>query len=176
MERPTTSASVPVITNRVITRFWSKVDRTTATNGCWLWEAAIADTGYGIFGIGRTVFGAHRISYLIEHGSIPPDKPCVLHRCDNRRCVNPKHLFAGTKGDNSLDMARKGRDGFTLHPETVRRGVKINTSKLTENDVKEIRSVATKRFYDRIKLARRFNVSESAISKIVAMRCWKHVA
>lgn len=170
----------PQLTETDINRFWSKVANKRRPDECWPWIAAKSDTGYGHFvilidGVWK-MRGAHRISFLMANGSIPVEKPCVLHRCDNRGCVNPAHLFAGTKKDNSLDMASKGRDGWTLHPETVRRGTQINTAKLTEEDVKEIRGAATKRFYGRIELALRFNISKGAISQIVARRCWKHVA
>jgi hypothetical protein len=64
--------------------------------------------GYGVVNIGNTYGGAHRLSYTLNVGEIPQGLH-VLHKCDNRKCVNPNHLFLGTQKDNNQDMGRKGR-------------------------------------------------------------------
>jgi hypothetical protein len=71
---------------------------------CWEWKGKPKDTGYGTFLNGY----AHRYAYEIVNGPIPAGM-CVLHRCDNRICVRPDHLFLGTKEDNTADMWSKGR-------------------------------------------------------------------
>ena len=77
--------------------------------GCWYWIGSIGNSGYGKTRFDHSNdFSAHRISYLAFRGVIP-EGMCVLHRCDVRLCVNPSHLFLGTKKDNSRDMVAKGR-------------------------------------------------------------------
>lgn len=91
----------------------------------------------------------------------------VCHKCDNRKCVNPEHLFLGTSRDNNLDMHRKGRAVSLIgsdHPQ----------SKLTEKKVKKIR-ILHKKGYLQKEIAVMFNVTSSAINSIVNRKIWRHV-
>lgn len=77
-------------------------------SGCYLWTGRIDGSGYGSFQDGPRPRRASRVSWEFYVGPIPVGLN-VLHRCDNRVCVNPGHLFLGTIRDNVLDMVSKGR-------------------------------------------------------------------
>lgn len=104
------------LTPRTEDRFWSKVSYGPSASSmigqeCWPWTGAASDEGYGRFLLNGRNGGyvmAHRYAWEQANGPIP-DGLFVLHRCDNPRCVNPWHLFLGTKGDNNRDRAAKGR-------------------------------------------------------------------
>lgn len=138
-------------------------------SGCWEWKGTIHVSGYGRYAAKGKCYKAHRYAYELHHGPIPPGL-CVMHSCDNRKCVNPAHLSIGTDADNSADCCAKGR-----HPKGETNG----TAKLTSAQVLEIRAVAVKgiRGHDCSwkRLAKRFAVDPTTIRAIVQRKNWRHV-
>ncbi len=130
-------------------RFLEKVK--VVETGCHEWNAGIARTGYGKFYFrGRVSMGAHRAAYELFVGRVPKGKH-VLHKCDNRKCVNPKHLFIGTHQDNVADMDKKGR-----------RAIK---TKFTAADAQEILLMLQDR-YSQEYIAKKFGVDQTTISRV----------
>lgn len=146
-------------------RFEEKVDRSPGfgpKGDCHRWTAAIGTHGYGTFEMdGPKV--AHRVSYQLYCGEIPDDMQ-VLHRCDNRQCVNPDHFFLGSQADNIDDMMKKGR-------AKPRIGSRARSAKLTEADVIAILSDPRPHH----ELAKLYGVSSNAIIYIRNGRSWKHM-
>lgn len=169
-------------------RFWAKVDKDGPTQPhmdtpCWVWTAGTR-LGYGRFNVGGRagpIVSAHRFSWELAHGPIP-DAQRVLHQCDVPGCVRPEHLFLGTQADNVQDMISKGRDNklsgdahpWRTHPEKAPKGEQIAQSKLTEEEVRNIRDEAADGTAFAA-LARKYGVSSSAISEVVRRKTWKHV-
>lgn len=146
-------------------RFWDKVDIRDEKD-CWEWKALTNLSGYGRFRYQGKMELSHRVSWEITNGSIP-DNLCVLHKCDNPRCVNPNHLFLGTRQDNSLDMVVKNRDR-----NGDQKGENNGFSKLTWDNVNKIRELRKQNIPLDV-LAKNFEVSKSTISLIVNYKIWR---
>lgn len=132
--------------------------------GCWDWKGNIQKTGYILIRYEGKKQLAHRVSWIIYNGYIPSGL-FVLHKCDNRKCTNPEHLFLGSLKENAQDRDKKIR-GL--------QGERHHKSKLTEKDVIEIK----KRLYIGVtqkRLANDFNVSVGTIWFINKNITWKHL-
>lgn len=141
--------------------FWKKVK---LTDGCWEWQSTKIRCGYGYHRESNKYHLAHRFAFELWNGEIPEGMN-VLHKCDNRACVNPDHLFLGTQQDNILDMIGKKRNG---HPA----GEKHWCSKLTEKDVNDIRTKYIPRKCSMMMLAKEYGTSKSSIRDILNGNSW----
>lgn len=158
-------------------RFWRKVQK-RKEGQCWPWLGDKTYHGYGRFSPypirskpGRpkpSPVMAHRLAWQYTHGPIPNGLECC-HRCDNKPCCNPAHLFLATHKENMADMVQKGRQAFLkgeLHGE----------AKLTEKEVRQIRNDYVPYVVTLNTLAGRFGVSKKLIFLIVHHLAWQHLA
>ena len=130
-------------------------------SGCWLWTGA--GMRYGAIKNKGEIFYAHRISYEMHNGKIPKGL-CVLHRCDVQACVNPEHLFLGTKKDNAVDRMNKGRGYRPIGEKNIK-------ARFTEDEVRKIRT-SSKTIEE---LADHYDVTDSCIYQILNRITWKHI-
>lgn len=86
-------------------RFWEKVNK---TSGCWEWTGASRGKGYGAFKYLGKVYDTHRFVWFLTFGNFP--EAWILHKCNNRSCVNPEHLYQGTPKQNYADMRLAGKE------------------------------------------------------------------
>jgi len=144
--------------------FWGKVN-VGKDSDCWEWTGADSVNGYGRVNIKGRLLGAHRVAYAIAFGAI--DKHlCVLHKCDNRRCCNPNHLFLGTQKDNFHDASRKGRISNKFGTSAKK--------KLTDNQVYQIRILCLLGELPQWKIGKLFGVGQHHISRINSLKRRAH--
>lgn len=134
---------------------------------CWEWTGSTGSHGYGtIYGDGR-YWLTHRLAWFLIYGEDPDVH--VLHKCDNRKCVNPDHLFLGTDADNVRDMCAKGR-----RVQADLRGDQSHFAKLTRAEVLGIREAYSGGAAVQ-QLAAKYSVSRDTVSRIVHRKSWANV-
>jgi len=150
--------------------FWSRIARGSNTD-CWNWQGAKTSAGYGNLTWHGQSVQAHRMAYYLANGGIALQtgfrhegkarryKRFVLHKCDNRLCCNPAHLFLGSMRTNMLDAYRKKRK---VQPKSGH----VN-AKLTPAQVLEIRRVYDAGGVRQVDLAKQYGVSQRVISLVV---------
>jgi hypothetical protein len=154
------------IRKSIAERFQGKYE--VAESGCWEWCATRNKYGYGQLTnfrdlVPRMIF-AHRASWEIHNGEIP-NGLYVLHKCDNRCCVNPEHLFLGTKGYNNSDRHKKGRTAF---------GEKNGNAIYNDQDIFNIYKMQDDGMSN-VAIAKKLNGSRITIWEITTGRKWKHL-
>ncbi len=158
---------VPRIPKDIAIRFWSKVQK-GGPKECWKWTASVGKQhGYGQFKVGPRMVTAHRVAFFLGTGKQPASKH-VLHKCDNKLCCNPRHLFLGTNRDNIDDFLMKGF-GYRLGHSQA--GERNGNARLSAKDVQAIRrSQRTQQT-----LALMYGITQSMVSRIKLCLAWKEV-
>lgn len=150
-----------------VPRFWRNV-HVRGARQCWNWCGTLrTKQGYGQLGMNRSYYLAHVIAFVLTRFDVAPGM-CVLHRCDNPSCVNPNHLFYGTKSDNNSDRSSKGRNGN-------HQGEANGRAKLTEQNVKDIRRAHQEQSLTYPEIANVYGVSVVAVARICQRKLWSHV-
>jgi len=154
--------SMPGISGPVdpITRIFMK---TEITDTCWLWKGRTSH-GHGVFDYKKKPTFVHRFLWETFFGPLKQDE-CCCHKCDVRNCINPAHIFIGTREDNQRDMKTKGRSA---------RGERNGAVKLTADAVLNIRKLYDSGVFQR-DIAKKFCVSQSCVSDIIRKRRWAHI-
>jgi hypothetical protein len=164
-------------------RFWSHV-KVGQPDECWPWTGELAGMGYGRFRIGDRSIGAHRVAFILVNGTL---ENLACHRCDNRPCCNPAHLFDGDYVANARDMCNKGRHvprkplwtpeqekPFQRKRAAMICGERVNFAKLNPDLVTKLRAEFARGDGFHV-LADRYGISGTAAANIVKRRAWKQV-
>jgi len=146
----------------------------TKTEGCWVYRSATGGGGYKRLQINGDTVSAHRFSWELHFGPVPGGL-LVCHRCDNRPCIRPDHLFLGTHADNAADKVSKGRQARCGPGPTLPRGEAHYAARLTEADIRLIRKRHADGSGTPKALAMEYAVNKSTIHKILRREKWAHV-
>lgn len=152
-----------------VDRFWSYV-KVGNPDECWEWIGSMKPQGYGQMQIDGKLVYAHRYSWFIHYGKL--DKGIqVHHKCDNRKCVNPNHLWLGVQKENIADMIAKGRQNW----KNRLYGENHPMAKLCNEEVEAIKLLSSTKKYTDVMLSIMFGVSQSIIGKITNGKNWNKV-
>lgn len=148
---------------------WLKDRVTVDSHNCWNWNSSIHRDGYGKINK-HGFWQAHRLSFYCFNSSTYNKNLLVLHLCNNRKCINPKHLYQGNHRDNALDMIKANTSTTLFKP-----GQEHKNSKLTENTAIAILKLFHKRNWTVLAIAKWFNIPRTTVSSICHNHTWRHL-
>jgi hypothetical protein len=150
------------LTEKQAARFWERVDRSGGADACWPWMGSRRKYGHGEVRIGRKLYSAHRVAYVLSGNDLADDQ-ILRHTCNNGWCCNPRHHIPGTHVDNVRDRVAAGRSAY---------GARNGRAKLTYDAVLLIRELV-RAGQPKTALARQFGVSPRCIAKAVNGELWR---
>jgi len=169
---PQTGDLAPFVNERAVQRFWSNVDQSGGADSCWEWKLGRNTTNYGLVRVQGRLWRAHRLAVLLDTGELS-EASVVIHACDNPPCCNPKHLKAGTRQENTLDMVSKGRHKKPTTFVPARFRLPRKNHRLTREQVAQVREQLESPMANQSAIGRAFGVSSGCISAIARGTSWK---
>jgi hypothetical protein len=170
---------LPFIAKQDKERFWARV-QVGKPNECWNWQAGKNPNNYGLISLGMGIrscrshsFLAHRVAYYLSTG-VDPDTLCVLHKCDNPPCCNPRHLFLGTRADNCQDMYTKGRNFIHPNSRDQEQRPKRKYPKYTADTVRKVRHMYNEGLSS-IRISKLLNMAPTTVFNMVHRITWKYL-
>lgn len=153
-------------------RFWVRVDR-GGKDECWEWIGSLESSGYGNLSESGKQNSAHRQAWELENED--PGDDWVLHKCDNKKCCNPNHLYLGDHTQNMADAWERGlmTPNNNLPPADERGGEREPGAKLTEEEAKEVKSMIGD--FTQTEIAEKFGITQTTVSRIKLGQTWSHV-
>lgn len=155
---------LPELTESFKKALWEKIE-VRNPDECWPWKGRIGRNKYGLIRNNGFPFIASRIVFAASGGVFTEEKPLALHKCDNRACCNPAHLYAGDDADNTADKIARNR---------IPKGANGPARKLTADQVLEIRA-AFARGENPFAVAAKFNISHSYAHRLVKREAWTEI-
>ena len=163
----------------VYDRIMSKIDK---SGDCWVWTGGTGNSGYGRMRINKKLYSPHRLMWEIYNKKLILNNMEICHKCDNRLCINPEHLFMGTHRDNMKDCSKKRRVHGILDEfgKSIDNGYRFKIGnipigrKLAKEDIINILNYL-KNGYTQREIGEMYNVSHTTILDIKRGKCYVNI-